>query len=147
GDIASVCVFIRGFYYTRSAHAEKSFLQTDIFCGFASVVALGWAGTEACPCGRAVAFVSLVWQGLREMKEGNFMDKAKREQFINQMMNYVTGAALSGMIYIGDRVGLFKTMAGAGSLSIAETAAKAELQERYVREWLSAMAAAGIVEY
>jgi SAM-dependent methyltransferase len=81
------------------------------------------------------------------VKEGNFMDKAKREQFINQLMGYVTGASLSGMIYIGDRVGLFKAMAGAGPLSIAETAAKAGLQERYVREWLSAMAAAGIVEY
>src|SRR5215831_14288941 len=75
------------------------------------------------------------------------MDKAKREQFISQMMNYVTGAALSGMIYIGDRVGLFKALAGAGPLSVAEVAAKTGLQERYVREWLSAMAAAGIVEY
>jgi len=75
------------------------------------------------------------------------VDKAKREQFINQLMGYVTGAALSGMIYVGDRVGLFKAMAGAGPLSITELAAKAGLQERYVREWLSAMAAAGIVEY
>jgi SAM-dependent methyltransferase len=75
------------------------------------------------------------------------MDKAKREQFINQLMGYVSGAAVSGMIYIGDRVGLFKAMAGAGPLSVTETAAKAGLQERYVREWLSAMAAAGIVEY
>ncbi|MBI3301856.1 MAG: methyltransferase domain-containing protein [Deltaproteobacteria bacterium] len=75
------------------------------------------------------------------------MDKAKRERFISQVMDYVTGASLSGMIYIGDRVGLFKAMAGAGPLSVAETAAKAGLQERYVREWLSAMAAAGIVTY
>ncbi len=75
------------------------------------------------------------------------MDKAKREQFINQLMGYVSGAAVAGMIYIGDRVGLFKVMAGAGPLSVEETAAKAGLQERYVREWLSAMAAAGIVEY
>lgn len=75
------------------------------------------------------------------------MDKAKREQFINQLLGYVTGASLSGMIYIGDKVGLFKAMAGAGPLLAAETAAKAGLQERYVREWLSAMAAAGIVEY
>ena len=75
------------------------------------------------------------------------MDKSKREQFVNQMMGYVTGAALSGMIYIGDRVGLFKAMAGAGPVSAAELAAKAGLQERYVREWLSAMAAAGIADY
>src|SRR5713101_2103824 len=75
------------------------------------------------------------------------MDKAKREQFIGQLMGYVTGTTLSGLIYIGDRVGLFKALAGAGSMSIAEIAAKTGLQERYVREWLSAMAAAAIVTY
>lgn len=75
------------------------------------------------------------------------MDKAKRERFIKQVMDYVTGASLTGMIYIGDRVGLFKALAGAGPLSVTETARKAGLQERYVREWLSAMAAAGVVTY
>lgn len=94
-----------------------------------------------------VAFLWRLWHGLGKAKEEPLVDKAKREQFINQLMGYVTGAALSGMIYIGDKVGLFKVMAGAGSLSSAELAAKAGLQERYVREWLSAMAAANIVEY
>ena len=75
------------------------------------------------------------------------MDKAKREQFVGQMMGYLTGASLTGMIYIGDRLGLFKTMAGAGPLSASDLAAKGGLQERYVREWLAAMAAAEIVEY
>src|SRR5256886_7978412 len=53
--------------------------------------------------------------------------------FRSQLMDYVTGAALSGLVYIGDRVGLFKALAGAGPLSVAETARKAGLQERYVR--------------
>lgn len=75
------------------------------------------------------------------------MDKAKREKFLKQLMGHVSGAALSGMIYVGDQVGLFKAMAGAGPLTSAEIATKAGLQERYVREWLAAMAAAGIVEY
>ncbi|MGE0823140.1 MAG: class I SAM-dependent methyltransferase [Candidatus Binatia bacterium] len=75
------------------------------------------------------------------------MDKAKREQFVKQMMGYITGASLTGMIYIGDRVGLFTAMAGAGPLTSSELATRAGLQERYVREWLSGMAAAGIVEY
>lgn len=72
--------------------------------------------------------------GAKRGKGGTLVDKAKREQFINQLMGYVTGAALSGMIYIGDRVGLFKAMAGAGPLSVAELTAKTGLQERYVRE-------------
>ena len=32
----------------------------------------------------------------------------KREQFINQPTGYVAGTSLSGLIYIGDRVCLFK---------------------------------------
>jgi SAM-dependent methyltransferase len=82
-----------------------------------------------------------------DTKEDCSVDKAKREQFVNQVMGYVIGASLSSMIYIGDRVGLFKAMTGAGALRASELATKAGLQERYVREWLSAMAAAGIVEY
>ncbi|MGE0385363.1 MAG: cyclopropane-fatty-acyl-phospholipid synthase family protein [Gammaproteobacteria bacterium] len=75
------------------------------------------------------------------------MDKARREQFINRILGHATGAALSGMIYIGDRVGLFKALWRAGPLTSADLAARTGLQERYVREWLSAMAAAEIVEY
>lgn len=75
------------------------------------------------------------------------MDKAKREKFLKQLMGYVNGAALSGMIYVGDRVGLFKALAQTGALTSAEVATQTGLQERYVREWLAAMAAAGVVEY
>jgi ubiquinone/menaquinone biosynthesis C-methylase UbiE len=75
------------------------------------------------------------------------VDKAKREQFISQLTGYVTGASLAGLIYIGDRVGLFKAMAGSDPLTTAALAKKTGLQERYVREWLSAMAAAGVVTY
>src|SRR4051812_28779810 len=35
-----------------------------------------------------------------ETQEETYMDKAKRKQFIKQMMNYITGASLSGMIFI-----------------------------------------------
>jgi 2-polyprenyl-3-methyl-5-hydroxy-6-metoxy-1,4-benzoquinol methylase len=84
---------------------------------------------------------------LRERQEAFTMDKAKREQFIGRVMGYITGTTVSGLIYIGDRLGLFKTLAEAGPVSISELATKTGLQERYVREWLSAMAAAEIVSY
>jgi SAM-dependent methyltransferase len=51
------------------------------------------------------------------------------------------------MMMIGDRTGLFKAMHGAGPLSPAQLASKTGTDERYIREWLSAMAAGNIVEY
>jgi 2-polyprenyl-3-methyl-5-hydroxy-6-metoxy-1,4-benzoquinol methylase len=49
--------------------------------------------------------------------------------------------------HIGDRLGLFKTLAGAGPVTSEQLGAKTGLNERYVREWLKAMAAAEYVEY
>jgi SAM-dependent methyltransferase len=58
------------------------------------------------------------------------------------------GAAMhSALIVIGDKLGLYKAMAGAGGLTSAELAAKTNTAERYVREWLNANAASGYVTY
>jgi SAM-dependent methyltransferase len=58
------------------------------------------------------------------------------------------GAAMNAaLIVIGDRLGLYKAMAGAGPLTSAEVAAKTGTTERYVREWLAAQAAGGFVAY
>ena len=51
------------------------------------------------------------------------------------------------MVVIGDKLGLYRAMAGAGSLTPAELAARTGTAERYVREWLSAQAARGYVSY
>src|SRR5512134_1121560 len=51
------------------------------------------------------------------------------------------------MISLGNRLGLFKAMAGAGPISSRELAARSGCAERYVREWLNAQAAGGYVEY
>jgi SAM-dependent methyltransferase len=48
---------------------------------------------------------------------------------------------------IGDKLGLYRSMAGAGSLTPSELAARTGTNERYVREWLSAQAARGYVSY
>src|SRR3989442_1262538 len=48
---------------------------------------------------------------------------------------------------IGDRLGLYKAMAGAGPLTSAELAQRTGCAERYVREWLAAQAAGGYVTY
>jgi 2-polyprenyl-3-methyl-5-hydroxy-6-metoxy-1,4-benzoquinol methylase len=51
------------------------------------------------------------------------------------------------MVVIGDKLGLYRAMAGAGSLTPAQLADATGTSERYVREWLSAQAARGYVSY
>ncbi|MCO8274200.1 class I SAM-dependent methyltransferase [Actinoplanes sp. TRM 88003] len=58
------------------------------------------------------------------------------------------GAMLAGSLaVIGDKLGLYRAMAGAGALTPAELADRTGTAERYVREWLSAQAATGYVNY
>ncbi len=71
------------------------------------------------------------------------MDEAKMMEFIGQAVADV-GALLGGaMVVIGDNLGLYRAMAGTGSVRPAELAARTGTAERYVREWLSAQAARG----
>jgi DNA-binding IclR family transcriptional regulator len=58
------------------------------------------------------------------------------------------GAAMNAaLIILGDKLGLYKAMAGPGPLTSAQVAQKTNLNERYVREWLSAQAAGGFLTY
>ena len=75
------------------------------------------------------------------------MDEAKLMEFVGQAVGDV-GAFLGGaMVVIGDKLGLYRAMAGAGPLTAAELAERTGTTERYVREWLSAQAARGYVSY
>src|SRR5438309_10195511 len=75
------------------------------------------------------------------------MDDTKMMEFVNKAVGDV-GAVLGGaMVVIGDKLGLYRSMAGAGPLTPAELAARTGTAERYVREWLSAQAARGYVTY
>jgi hypothetical protein len=75
------------------------------------------------------------------------VDDTKLEAFMGQALGDL-GAAISGlMVYIGDQLGLYKTMAAVGPVTPAALAAKSETDERYVREWLDNQAAGGYVVY
>ena len=75
------------------------------------------------------------------------MDEAKLMEFVGQAVGDV-GAMLGGaMVVIGDKLGLYRAMMGAGSLTSEELATRTGTAERYVREWLSAQAARGYVTY
>ena len=75
------------------------------------------------------------------------MDETKMMEFVGRAVGDV-GAVLGGaMVVIGDKLGLYRAMARAGSLTPAELADRTGTAERYVREWLSAQAARGYVSY
>lgn len=57
------------------------------------------------------------------------------------------GEMLSVMMHLGDRLGLFRSMAHGRSATSAEIAAGAGIEERWAREWLYAVSAAGVVEH
>ena len=67
--------------------------------------------------------------------------------FINKIIGDMSGAMASVMCTLGDRLGLFKALAAQGPADSVELAARAGINERYAREWLSALASAGYLEY
>jgi SAM-dependent methyltransferase len=75
------------------------------------------------------------------------IDEAKLEAFVHQVVGELGATLNAALVVIGDRLGLYKAMAGAGPLSPAELAERTGTNERYVREWLNGQAAGGYVEY
>jgi SAM-dependent methyltransferase len=74
------------------------------------------------------------------------VDAAAVEEFAGKLIETLTGGLLTSLIDIGRRTRLFE-LATAGPATSAELAKRGGLQERYVREWLAAMATADIFEY
>lgn len=66
------------------------------------------------------------------------VDESKLNEFLGKAVGELGAAMNATLVIIGDRLGLYKAMAGAGPLTSAEVAAKTGTAERYVREWLSA---------
>jgi SAM-dependent methyltransferase len=62
-----------------------------------------------------------------------------------RVWNYKQGEVVSLMIHLGDRLGLYRAMAGAGPLSAADLAGRTGLRERWLLEWLRGQAAAQLV--
>lgn len=67
--------------------------------------------------------------------------------FALKVWQYRQGEVVSLMIHLGDRLGLYRAMAGAGPLRVEDLAQATGLHPRWVREWLLGQAAAGLVSY
>ena len=74
-------------------------------------------------------------------------DVRKADEFAQGVLGILNQGALALMLSIGHRAGLFDAMRRLDFATSARIADEAGLQERYVREWLGAMATGGIVEY
>ncbi len=66
--------------------------------------------------------------------------------FANRFIEILNHGALASMVSIGHRTGLFEALRAVGPATSAQLAEAAELNERYVREWLGVMTCGGIVE-
>jgi SAM-dependent methyltransferase len=75
------------------------------------------------------------------------IDMAKLEAFVFRAVDEVGATLNTALVVMGDRLGLYRALAGAGPLTSAELAKRAGASERYVREWLNAQAAGGYVDY
>lgn len=79
--------------------------------------------------------------------EAATIDQAKLESFVMRAVGDIAASYGGVMVSLGNKLGLYKAMAGAGPLSAKELAAKSQCAERYVAEWLNAQAAAGYLDY
>jgi len=70
----------------------------------------------------------------------------KLNAFIGQFVTDLGAAVHTGMVVLGEKLGLYKALAS-GAMSSAELAARTQTDERYLREWLSSQAAGGYITY
>ena len=75
------------------------------------------------------------------------MDETKIHDLAIRVVTDMGGAFQMALAYIGDQLGLFKAIHGAGAITSQELADKTELDERYVREWLRSMVASQYLDF
>lgn len=74
-------------------------------------------------------------------------DGAGTQAFLERAVVDWAAGISAVMVHLGDKLGLYRAMAGAGPLTSAELARRTATAERYVREWLGNQAAGGYVVY
>ncbi|MBX9244136.1 class I SAM-dependent methyltransferase [Actinotalea ferrariae] len=82
-----------------------------------------------------------------QVAEAPALDQAAAEAFAGRMLGVLNDAALAILTSTGHQTGLFETMASLPAATSEQIADAADLEERYVREWLGGMTAARVVRY
>ena len=68
------------------------------------------------------------------------MDEAQAEELSERIFTETVGGMGLLAVYLGHRLGLFKELANNGTVTVSQLAKRTQLSERYVREWLLAVA-------
>ena len=75
------------------------------------------------------------------------LDEARLHAFLGRAVGDVGALGSAPLVLIGEQLGLYDAMAGAGPITSAKLARRTGTVERYVREWLQHQAAGRYVEY
>jgi len=75
------------------------------------------------------------------------IDEAKLEAFMGKVVTELGAGLGFPMHRLGDQLGIWKAMAGAGALTATEVAERCGCHERYIKEWLAAETTGGYVTY
>ncbi|MEV6305666.1 methyltransferase domain-containing protein [Actinoplanes sp. NPDC051861] len=73
------------------------------------------------------------------------IDEARVEAFLGQLITDFAGASSTAMTVLGDRLGLYRALTGAGPVTAEKLAAQTGLHPRLVTEWLRQQAVSGYV--
>ncbi|KRD99989.1 methyltransferase type 12 [Bosea sp. Root381] len=75
------------------------------------------------------------------------INQQKLDTLVGRLIGEISAGYGGVMVGLGDKLGLYKAMAGAGPLSSQEVARRSGCAERYVREWLNSQVAGGCIDY
>ncbi len=74
-------------------------------------------------------------------------DPERLKHYARHVFGAMGGAMTAAMICLGDRLGLYRALAGSGPVTSRELAQRTGLHERWLREWLYQQGAAGVLEH
>ncbi|MHC5003500.1 MAG: class I SAM-dependent methyltransferase, partial [Planctomycetota bacterium] len=75
------------------------------------------------------------------------LDGSKLDALLGRMIGDMGAAAVAPLVILGDRLGLYRALAGHGPMTTEELADRTGTTERYVREWCAAQAGSGYIEF
>jgi SAM-dependent methyltransferase len=75
------------------------------------------------------------------------IDEQKLEAFVMKLVGDMSGAVSCATVILGDKLGLYRALNGAGPVTAATLAEQTGTNQRLIQEWLNAQAASGYVKY
>src|SRR4029078_13022214 len=75
------------------------------------------------------------------------MNESKLHELLTKMVGDMGAAAVAPLVILGDKLGLYRTLAAEGPITSDELANRTGTAERYVREWCAAQAGSGYINY